>query len=181
MIRINPSELHFNDPELYDETYASGNRRRDVYAFSWRGLDAPLSLGGAVGHEVHRYRRETHNPFFGKEKVNKLDSLIQDKINCLCNRISQSKQPIVLSNAFMALTVDIIGQFAFGENYGYLNKDDFAAQWRNDMMAMMKNSKLLAHCLWLVALMKALPEPVVYFLAPAAVKDLLFYKKVKWA
>ena len=34
VVRIKPSELHVNDPEYYDEIYASGNRRRDVYGFS---------------------------------------------------------------------------------------------------------------------------------------------------
>ena len=179
MVRINPSELHFNDIDFYDEIYASSNRRRDVYDFSRRGLDAPLSLGGTVKHEIHRRRRDALNPFFSKENVTKLESLIKDKVNLLCDRISDSEQPVVLSNAFMALTVDIIGQFAFGENYRYLDRHDFAAKWRSDMMGMMRNSELLAHCHWLVVLMKILPEPLMSFLAPPAVKDLLSYKKVR--
>lgn len=45
-------------------------------------------------------------------------------------------------------------------------------------MAMMKSSKLLAHCYWMVILMRTLPEWVVEFIAPPALKDLLAYKKV---
>ncbi len=178
-MRINPLELHVNDIEFYDEIYASGSRQRDMYDFSRRGLDAPLSLGGTVENDIHRHRRDALNPFFSKENVMKLEPLIQDKVNLLCDRISNVEQPIVLSNAFVALTVDIIGQFAFGKNYGYLDRLDFGAQWRSDMMAMMKNSKLLAHCYWLVVLMKILPESVVNLLAPPAVKGLLAYKKVR--
>ena len=169
--------MHINDIEFSNEIYASGNRRRDVYDFSRRGLDAPLSLGGTVKHEIHRHRRDALKSFFSKENVTKFDFLIKDKVNFLCDRISYSEQLVVLSNAFMALTVDVIGQFAFGENYGYLDRQDFAAKWRSDMMAMMRNSKLLAHCHWLVVLMKTLPEPVMNFPAPPAVKDLLSYKK----
>lgn len=178
MVRINPCEIHINDIDFYGEIYASGNRRRDVYDFSRRGLDAPLSLGGTVEHEIHRHRRDALNPFFGKDNVTKLESLIREKIDLRCERISHAKQPVVLSSAFMALNVDIIVQFAFGENYAYLDKPDFAAQWRSGMMAMMRNSKLLAHCHWLVILMKMTPEGLVRFTAPAAVKDRLSYKKV---
>ena len=179
IVRINPLELHVNDIEFYDEIYASGSRQRDVYDFSRRGLDAPLALGGTVKHDLHRHRRDALNPFFSKENVTKLEPLIQDKVNLLCDRISNVEQPIVLSNAFMALTVDIIGQFAFGKNYGYLDRPDFGAQWRSDTMTILKNSKLLTHCYWLVVLMKILPESVVNLLAPPAVKDLLAYKKVR--
>lgn len=61
---------------------------------------------------------------------------------------------------------------------GYLDRHDFAATWRSDMMAMMKNSKMLAHCHWLVVLMKLLPESVINFIAPAPVRYLLSYRKV---
>jgi len=117
VIRINPSELHVNDIDFYDEIYNSGSRRRDIYDFSRRGLDAPLSLGGTIAHEVHRHRRDALKPFFSKDNATKLEPLIRDKVDSLCKRIPGSEQPIVLSNAFMALTVDIIREFAFGKKW----------------------------------------------------------------
>lgn len=113
IVRINPTELHVNDIEFCDEIYASGSRQRDMYDFFRRGLDAPLSLGGTIEHEVHRHRRDALHPYFSQENVTKLESLIQDKISLLCDRTSNMEQPIILINASLALTVDIVGQFAY--------------------------------------------------------------------
>ena len=177
-MRINPHELHCNDPEFYDTIYASSGHRRDVHDFSRRGLDAPMSLGGTVDHDLHRVRREALNPFFSAKNVTQLGPLIQAKIELLCNRLDlQNQDAVVLNNCFMALTVDIIGEFVFGEDYGYLRRPDFGGQWRDDLMDMMKNSKLLNFVVWLVKLMKFMPEWLVMRTAPPAVKDLLQYQK----
>ena len=177
-MRINPYEIHINDIDFYDEIYPPAGRRRDVYDWSRKGLDAPLSLAGTVDHDVHHRRRMALNPFFSKASTNKLEPLIQSKIDELCDRLKRTPGVVNLGDAFTALTVNIIGRFAFGQDYGYLKREDFGSQWRYDLMNMMHGSKILAHFHFLLTLMKWLPQRWVASMAPAAMAEVIIYKQV---
>jgi len=76
-----------------------------------------LLVGPSRMRFIPRHRRDALKACFSKNNATKLEPLIKDKVDLLCKRISGSEQPIVLSNAFMALTVDIIGEFVFGKKW----------------------------------------------------------------
>ena len=175
---MNPNEIHINEPTFYDEIYAPVGRPRNVYDWSRRGVDAPLSIGATVDHSVHRMRRDAFSSFWSRANISALEPMINDKVDLLCNRLTAAPGVINLSDAFMALTVDVIGQFAFGKDYAYLRRDDLGGQWRKDLTSMMRNTKVLAHFYFLTKVLNWLPEKFVFKHAPAAVVDLLRYKKV---
>ena len=58
IIRINPYQLHVNDPEFWDTLFtASNNNRRDRWSWWTRGAVIPKSLLGTVEQGLHRRRR----------------------------------------------------------------------------------------------------------------------------
>jgi hypothetical protein len=48
IVRINPYELHINDPEYYDELYSGGSKKRDKYAWAARLFGNSGSMLGTI-------------------------------------------------------------------------------------------------------------------------------------
>ena len=92
IVRINPDELHIDDPEHYDEIYGSTTRKRDKYG-PWVALaGTPGANSSTVGHDHHRLRRGVLNPFFSKKAVTELEPVIQAKIDTLVGRFEKAHQ-----------------------------------------------------------------------------------------
>ncbi|KAF4626138.1 hypothetical protein G7Y89_g12019 [Cudoniella acicularis] len=177
VVRINPYELHFNDPEFYEEIYAGGNRERDKYAWQTSSGDSAQAMGFTIKHQHHRLRREALNPYFSKLSVLRLESRINDHVRRLCGRLEEyrlSQQPVNLTLAYLALTMDIITDYSFGKSSDMLEKK-FTAKWKDTIAIIMRNTSVINHFSWLPRLMDKAPA----FLAKALadVSALLDLKK----
>jgi len=92
---------------------------------------------GTMDHDLHRIRRSALNPFFSKQAVTRLEPVIQANVNRLHDRLadlSGTGTPVNMSDAFTCLSADVIGAYAFGEEYGFLGYEDFCPRWRLLMM-----------------------------------------------
>ncbi|KAI8253328.1 Exopolygalacturonase X-1 [Colletotrichum sp. SAR 10_77] len=136
IVRINPYELHIIDPEFYDELYSS-NRKSDKYRW-WTNLaGADGSSFSTVPHDLHRLRRGALNPFFSVRSVTQLEPLIRSKVEKLSARfgeIAQTGEVVRLDAAFMALTMDIICDYAFANDRKYLDEPDFKLIWKETII-----------------------------------------------
>lgn len=98
------------------------------------------TTGAAVGttdHELHRMRRSALNPFFSKQTVMRLEPIIKTHVDHLHRRLNEffgTGQVVNLSDAFTCLSADVIGSYAFGKEYGFLDSKDFNPRWRLLMM-----------------------------------------------
>lgn len=171
IIRINPEELHIQDPDFYDELYAPASKRRDKYA-NWTILaGAPYSTFATVSHNLHRIRRGALNPFFSKRAVASAEPLIWEKVGRLCQRFADAwkrKQVLRLDAAYMALTMDIITHYAYGESYNYLSEEDFKLDWKETVVDGSANGALLRQFPWALPVMKRMPLWVLRVLLPKA-------------
>jgi cytochrome P450 len=82
---------------------------------------------------MHRLRRSALNPFFSKQSVSFLEDDIKLSINRLYSKICQkadSELPVNLSDAFTAVSGDVISSYTFGKSYDLVERDDFAPEWR---------------------------------------------------
>ncbi|KAB8269508.1 cytochrome P450 [Aspergillus minisclerotigenes] len=86
IVRINPREVHINDPQYYDEIYASGTHRRnkDADFVSFTGL--LLSSASTADHDLHRYRRGLMTNFFSKKSVRGISYFVEEKVHKLMQR-----------------------------------------------------------------------------------------------
>ena len=168
-MRINPYELHIIDPDFYNELYVS-NRALDKYEWWIKLAGADGSSFSTVPHDLHRLRRGALNPFFSAQSVAKLEPLIRSKVDKLCARfdaIAQTGEIVRLDAAFMALTMDIICDYAFANDRRYLDEPDFKLQWKKTIIGAFEGGALGRQFPWMLPLMKRLPLSVVTAMDPS--------------
>lgn len=88
-MRINPEELHFNDIAFVDEIYAARGRKRDKQKHFLNFVAGPITMSSfaTLDHDHHRLRRSALNKFFSRGQIAKLESLVQDMVKRLCDKM----------------------------------------------------------------------------------------------
>jgi cytochrome P450 len=181
IVRINPYELHVRDPDWYDNLYAAGGRRRDKSAW-FVGRSGGQSIFGTIEHNHHRLRRSALNPFFSKSSIAAIEPLIQAKVDRLCEALGEyihSNADVELQTAFMALTLDIISTYAFGNCFGLLDKQGFSPEWKRAVHAMIEASIMNRHLPWVADILMNLPDYVAAAISPPVAFFLEIQKKIK--
>ncbi|KAK5292441.1 putative P450 monooxygenase [Cryomyces antarcticus] len=169
IVRINPYELHVNDPEFYDEIYVGPSRRTEKWSWSAKMFGTSLAAVGTTGHELHKLRRSALNPFFSKRSVTQLEPVIQENIDRLCTKLrgfAGTSTSVNLVDVFTCLSADVIGSYAFGQSYGFLEAPKFYPGWHKLMMDLSRSSHLMKQFGWLYSVMTLLPERLVSLLHP---------------
>ncbi|KAI3394704.1 hypothetical protein diail_2289 [Diaporthe ilicicola] len=162
IVRINPEELHCNDPRFVDEIYASGNRKRDKWQhFLNTGATGPILLGGfsTIEHELHRTRRLPMNRFFSRGQMLKLEGEVHFFTQRTCDKLLRTRGPFDIKEAFNSFTADIIAQYAFGEPMGFIDQEG----WTPNFGGWVKNFFNSAYMMRHVAPARALVALAPYF------------------
>lgn len=169
IVRINPYELHIDDPDYYDEVYTGPTKPRDKWAWSAAMFGNSSSHFGSVPHNEHRMRRAPLNPYFSKRSVAKLEPMIKSVVEKLCARLrgfQQSKEPVNLRHAFAALTMDVVTDYAFAKSTNCLDQPDFAPMWPEAVDSVSEQSHLNKQFPWLLPMMRLIPLWLVARLNP---------------
>lgn len=169
IIRIGPNELHVSDPEFYDVLYAGGAHRRDKDIFAIDGFGLAQSVIASANHDVHRMRRAALNPFFSTQSVTKLEPAIASKIQRFGQAFEDAyrkKVPLNLEVVILALTTDVISEYAFAKSYGFLERPGYAPEWAETLTGAAESSMLFRYVPFVVGYLKALPPQVVKMIDP---------------
>jgi cytochrome P450 len=130
---------------------------------------APRAAFSTVEHDLHKTRRAALNPFFAKRSVFRLEPRIQDKVDRLCARLSEfadSSQVVRLDVAYMALTMDVITEYAYGTCYNYLSEPDFKLEWKECMATVFEGAAFRRATPWLTQFFQLFPERYVLSMMP---------------
>ncbi|KAK4466005.1 benzoate 4-monooxygenase [Cladorrhinum samala] len=163
IVRISPYEVHILDPDFWDELYCA-NRKLDRYDWWVKLIGAPGSAFGAVGHDLHRLRRAPLSSFFSARAVTQLEDQIMSKVEKLSARflgLVETGEVFRFDAAFLALSMDIITEYAFAKDDKYLDKPDFEVIWKETLSGAARCSPLIIQFPWLVSLAQALPIALV--------------------
>jgi cytochrome P450 len=128
-----------------------------------------LASVGTVQHDLHRVRRSALNPFFSKSAVVKLEPIIQAHVDRLVERLrgfTGTSKPVNLNDAFTALSADVIGAYAFGKSYHFLDAEDFEAGWNRFMMNLSRGTHLMKQFGWAYTILTWIPESLVALVHP---------------
>ncbi|GME40911.1 Cytochrome P450 [Neofusicoccum parvum] len=171
VVRINPFELHVNVPEFYDELYvsAASGRRTEKWEWSAKMFGTTQAAVGTASHELHRLRRQALNPFFSRRSVAQLEPVIQanvDKLRARLEGFADTGVPVNVTDAFTALSADVIGSFAFGRSYGFLDAEDFNPGWHKLMVDLSRGTHLMKQFGWLYTILTCIPQKVVSIIHP---------------
>ena len=118
-MRINPHEIHINDPYFIDDLCTGSAKKRDK--FKWSGRQTlresssnvvsieerlthlvPDSLVATILHDEHRKRRAAMNLFFSKASIRKLDPAIQIGLAVILRRLQECARSSSIFHASIA-------------------------------------------------------------------------------
>ena len=188
-MRINPHEIHINDPYFIDDLYTGSAKKRDKYTWSGRqtlresssiavSIEerlthlVPDSLVATIPHDEHRRRRAAMSPFFSKASIRKLDPAIQNGLAVILRRLQEcawSSGVFHASIAYKAATCDIITEFSFGVSTNYAAKDDYEESYFQAVDDHLHLSWVLAYIAWFGPFMMSIPFSIMSRLYPGLI------------
>ncbi|KAI2618667.1 cytochrome P450 [Hypomontagnella submonticulosa] len=133
IVRINPNEVHFNDPDFIDTLYPAGGRATNKpIMVGWR-TGTPNSIVATIDHHMHRKRRNSINNFFSNASVRKMEPRIKEKLERMLSRwnerIGKDGKVMHMHTVFKAYASDIITTYAFGDCFHFLEEDDWGRSY----------------------------------------------------
>ena len=159
IVRINPYELHINDPEYYDQLYNS--KKYDKYGWHVQQFGHPASSANTVAHHLHKMRRGAISPYFSRSMILRLESgTIQKTVEKLCKRIEGFKiarQPLPLGLAWRAFTTDVVTEYTMAKSMNFLDRPDFHERWFLEFLENVKLIHFVTHYPWFPRFAKRLP------------------------
>lgn len=160
VVRINPHEIHVNEPDFYDELYTGSARKRNKYAWSTAMFITPGAMLTTVEHDLHRRRRAPLAPYFSMQAIRRFDPVIRDKLEKLSSRFNEYRetgQPVDLDQAFSAMTTDVITEYSFGISNGFLEAEGFNPEWTPLLKSLSEQSLLTKQMPRLMKTMSKIP------------------------
>jgi cytochrome P450 len=129
----------------------------------------PLCLAATIGHKEHRLRRSLLNNFFSKRSVSELAHACEEIIEKLMKRfegIYKDQEVVQLSDAFSALSSDIITYYCFGKSWNLLEDKTFCSDVRMATNEATEVVHLNRFFPWMVHLPYIIPMNVMAWLQP---------------
>ncbi|KAL4938472.1 hypothetical protein BDV06DRAFT_215067 [Aspergillus oleicola] len=170
IVRVNPFELHVQDPDFYPVLYTGPTRRRHKWPWAARMFGNNTSAFSTVAHDHHRLRRSALNPLFSRTAIQRMTPRIQDRLRLLCQRLDKitlSTGIVDLGTAYTAFAADCITDYCFGSSLDLIHSPDFAADWIEMVAAPSELGHLVKQCPWILPLLIQFPRCVVRAIAPA--------------
>jgi hypothetical protein len=170
IVRINPHELHVDDPDFYPILYTGAVHKRDKWTWSAKMFGNSTSTFSTVSHDVHRVRRTPLNRLFSKATVKKLEPMIKTHLGQLFVRLEEfcnSKDVLDIGLAFAVFAGDVISEYCFGATFGMLHDPDFAKDWVDEIAAPSELSHLVKQFPLIVPLFRFVPRQIVKKVAPS--------------
>ncbi|KAH7139150.1 putative cytochrome P450 [Dendryphion nanum] len=129
VIRINPYEVHINDPAFFDTIY-SNSQMHKVYRY-YRGLGVDTGTVSSISAQQHRLRRGALAQFFSGANVKKLEHRVLSRVEQFCGRVEEYEErnmPIQCFNAYRSFATDVVTDYAVPKTRNFLAEPDFNAK-----------------------------------------------------
>lgn len=180
IVRINPNEVHCNDPDFLEGLNPLGGRKTNKPISTGKRTGTPDSMVTTVDHDIHRRRRNAVSAFFSNNSIRSLEPVLKQYLAQFLRRLSERKpeEPVQLQHMFRALTNDFITTYAFGESIGLLDESDFGRSYYESSDVFFRMSHLFGHFYWLADFVYSLPLWVAPKLFPSLTE--LAKKQQKW-
>ncbi|KAG7093582.1 hypothetical protein E1B28_007248 [Marasmius oreades] len=116
IVRVGPKELHFSNPDAYNDIYAVGSRfAKDPDTYS--AVTSFLHLFGVLDPQEALTRRTMIQPYFSKRSVSDRTWLVQQKVDQYLDELllkhAKDKVPVDLEYALRPFFSTTIATFAF--------------------------------------------------------------------
>ena len=167
IIRINPEEVHVADADFYNEIYTN-REKRNVWGWQRKGFGSDVSTIATVDHDLHRRRRAAWNPVFSKQRITRLQPVIQERVDAFLGRIQEcgnKGEVINLKHGFAAYaagmnlfnfhskfidSLDVSSRYFFNIPQTKVESEDFDPEFHNAIQDGFNNVLLLNQLPWLM-------------------------------
>ncbi|KFY33672.1 hypothetical protein V495_08273, partial [Pseudogymnoascus sp. VKM F-4514 (FW-929)] len=163
------ADLHFDRPEAYYDIYNSANHwDKEPTQYHSFGLDH--SCFGSLKYAQAKERKDVLLPMFSRQAVTKLQSIVQNNIDRLCDALEANDAAGKPSDLFYGLrcfSLDTILQYAFNLSIDALGAPDFKAPAVEAMEASLPASIVYRNFPLLRQFVHSLPDWISILLSPA--------------
>lgn len=166
--RITPTELHIDDPEYYYTLYERAGRR-DRYSYFSGRFGYASDTFSTYQHDLHRLRRKPISPMFSAKRISAFQPVIRTKVDKLCAKIQGYKadgRVLNLRDAWMALTTDVITEYAFAKSYDQLEVADFKDTMHEALVTIYTTGHFALHFPIVFPILDMLPDWFVMKVQP---------------
>ncbi|KAJ3499440.1 hypothetical protein NLG97_g337 [Lecanicillium saksenae] len=170
IIRINPDELHCNDPAFINTLYTNGAKKRNKSSHFLAGYPMSASMTGVatVEHDLHRTRKNAVVKFFSRAQVSELEVVVHDGVQRLCEKLLnfRGQGPFELADAYSCFTCDMITGYCFGEDTGFLDQPGWEPNYKTSVNIIMGLTNIMRFIPFMAYAMEAIPLPLLKFISP---------------
>ncbi|KAL8646419.1 MAG: hypothetical protein Q9226_006866, partial [Calogaya cf. arnoldii] len=181
IVRINPWEVHFADPDFYEVLYSSKTRYSKIDHLRYR-FGTPTASFDTTEHSHHAQRRSAMNPFFSRQRILQYSPYAAGRVERLCKRLETeykgTSKVFCFNDAWASLTTDVINYYSFAISYDFQDYPDFVAPFTKSIKLLAHSLHMVGHFPWFLTLLQSLPDPVVGILNPAMVPVFQFQNEI---
>jgi cytochrome P450 len=180
---VNPNEIHFSDPDFYEEIYHGKKYKTDRDA--WYNLDhIGDGLAFTLDHDIHQQRRSAIAPYFSMQSVRALEPRITEVVSQMMDRLRltcESGSSINCYHLFSAFALDIVTNYALGKELStnLMTTPDMGKAWAEVTMGAVPMNAFGRHFKTVFALIRSIPQSVLLRLKPGLVTVLSFEKETE--
>ncbi|CAI7572843.1 unnamed protein product [Penicillium viridicatum] len=169
IVRINPFELHVDDPDFYDVIYATNKAYDKMEHFQHR-FNVPLATFSTSDSDEHRIRRAAISPFFSKSRVRSQNERIQQLASAISQRLATEyagqDKPLGVGNMWGCFTADVIMDIVFARPKNFSRYPDFESPFTLAIRNMSTWAHVTLHFGWILTIMNHVPDRVAKALFP---------------
>ncbi|KAI0201519.1 cytochrome P450 [Astrocystis sublimbata] len=180
IVRINPDEVHLDDPEMLDTIFPGAGRKTNKPEVVGKRTGTPNSMVATMDHDMHRRRRGAVSAFFSNASIRRLEPIMKDHMQRMLLKIAEygrTGKPVQLHHLFKACTSDVITMYAFGDSFGFLDETDRGRPYFEATDMFFGLTHLFGHATWVAVLMQSLPIWAVAAFVPSLWE---LWKKQSW-
>ena len=169
IVRINPWDLHIDDPQYYDTIYTMAKPYDKLVRHQHR-LNIPEAAFSTADSVLHKRRRNAAAPFFSKQKMREQADVIQGFVDRLSYRLKKdfagTGRVIDMTDMWGCQTSDAITELVFARPTNALDSADLMPELSHAMTDMVFSAHWMTHFPWLLTIMNLFPKRLVKILAP---------------
>lgn len=169
IVRINPSEVHIDDPEYFETIYTPSQQYDKLVSLENR-FNIPMATFSTANAESHKIRRNALAPFFATNKIRAHNPFMQNLVDKISHRLTTEyackSKVLILNDVFGCLSGDVITNLAFARSYHLIESEEWESPFTTAVNNLVHTTHWTTHFEWILPIMNVILDKIVGTLVP---------------